>query len=82
MMNTAATAVTSGAVTGQGSTTAAVDITGTWTLGGTGTKMPAHIFGTIEGASASGTVFNLQLKAPTVADLVTIYRGSKCTLNP
>ena len=31
-------------------------------------------------ASASGTVLNIQLVAPTVADLVTIYRGASCRL--
>jgi hypothetical protein len=79
-MATAATAFASGALTGSGSSTSSVDIGVTWTLGATGTKMPVHISGTIEGASASGTVFNLQLKAPTVGDLVTIYRGSECRI--
>jgi hypothetical protein len=80
MMNTAATAMTGGALTGSGSSTSSVDIAPTWTLGGTATKMPAHISGTLESVSASGTVFNLQLKAPTVGDLVTIYRGSQCRI--
>ena len=48
--------------------------------GATGTKMPVRIHATIEGVSASGTVLNLQLVAPTVGDLVTIYRGSSCTM--
>jgi hypothetical protein len=77
---TAAAAVATGATTGQGSTTTTFNIGGTWTQGATGTKMPVHIWGTIEGTSASGTVFNLQLVAPTVGDLVTIYRGSSCRI--
>ena len=76
-MNTAATAMTGGAVTGVSSTTTQV-IAPTWTLGATGTKMPFHIWATVEGASASGTVVNIQLVAPTVGDLVTIYRGTVC----
>jgi hypothetical protein len=75
---TAAAAVATGATTDQASTTTTFNIGGTWTQGATGTKMPVHIWGTIEGTSASGTVFNLQLVAPTVGDLVTIYRGSSC----
>lgn len=77
-MNTAATAMTGGAVTDTASTTTATAIAPTWTLGGTGTKMPFHIAATIEGVSTSGTVVNIQLAAPTVADLVTIYRGAQC----
>lgn len=81
-MATAATAFAAGAVTDQASTTTTFQITPSWTLGGTATKMPVHIAGTLTGVSASGTVFSLQLVAPTVADLVTIYEGSKCSLNP
>jgi hypothetical protein len=77
-MNTAATAMTGGAVTDTASSTTATEITPAWTLGGTGTKMPFHIGATIEGSSASGTVVNVMLLAPTVADLVTIYRGAEC----
>jgi hypothetical protein len=77
-MNTAATAMAGGAVTDQASTTTTFQITPSWTLGGTATKMPFHIWAKIEGASASGTVVSLQLVAPTVADLVTIYRGAAC----
>lgn len=80
-MNTAATAMTGGAVTGISVTTTTV-IAPTWTLGGTATKMPFHIQGSIEGASASGTVISLQLVAPTVADLVTVYRGTSCSVAP
>lgn len=79
-MNTAATAMTGGATTDQASTTTTVVIGPTWTLGGTATKMPFHIWGRIEGASASGTVLSLQLVAPTVGDMVTIYRGSSCKI--
>lgn len=77
-MNTAATAMTGGAVTDTASTTTATAIAPAWTLGGAGTKMPFHIGATIEGVSTSGTVVNIQLAAPTVADLVTIYRGAEC----
>jgi hypothetical protein len=77
---TAAAAVASGVTTGQASTTTTFNIGGTWTQGATGTKMPAHIHATFEGVSASGTVVNLQLVAPTVGDLVTIYRGSSCSM--
>ncbi len=80
-MNTAATAMTGGATTDTASTTTTVVIGPTWTLGGTATKMPFHISGSIEGASASGTVLSLQLVAPTVADLVTIYRGATCSVS-
>ncbi len=72
-----ATTFAGGATTGTSSTTT-FNIGGTWTLGATGTKVPVRIWGMIEGASATGTVISLQLVAPTVADLVTIYRGSGC----
>ena len=78
-MGDSATTFNGGALTGVSSTTTQV-IGGTWTLGGTATKMPFDIEGTIEGASASGTVISLQLVAPTVADLVTIYRGAYCSV--
>jgi len=81
MMNTAATAMTGGALTG-GSGTSTQVISPTWTLGATGTKMPVHIWAALDGGSASGTVVSLQLVAPTVGDLVTIYRDSKCSINP
>jgi hypothetical protein len=80
MMATAATAMAVGAVTDQASTTTTFQIAPSWTLGGLATKMPAHIYAAIEGASVSGTVVSLQLVAPTVADLVTIYRGSSCSI--
>jgi hypothetical protein len=79
-MHTAAAVMTGGALTGVASSTTTQVIGGTWTLGAAGTKMPVHISGTIEGASASGTVLNFQLVAPTVGDLVTIYRGSACRI--
>lgn len=82
MMSTAATAMAVGAVTDQPSTTTAFQLSPSWTLGGTGTKMPVHIHASFEGVSVSGTVINLQVLAPTVADLLTIYRGAKCSLNP
>lgn len=81
-MATAATASAFGALTGQGTTTTAFQIAPSWTLGGTATKMPVHIHAYFEGVSVSGTVINLQVLAPTVADLLTIYRGSSCSLHP
>jgi hypothetical protein len=81
-MATAATASVYGAVTDQASTTTTFQIAPNWTLGGTATKMPFHIHASVEGASASGTVFSVQLLAPTVGDLVTIYRGSGCWIHP
>lgn len=78
IMGTAATAMAVGAVTDQTSSTTAFSISPAWTLGGTATKMPFQITGTVEGAAAAGTVINIQLTAPTVADLVTIYRGAFC----
>lgn len=80
-MLTAATATTGGATTDQASTTSTFQVAPSWTLGGTATKMPFHIHARIEGASASGTILSVQLVAPTVGDLVTIYRGSGCRLN-
>lgn len=80
-MATAATASAYGAVTDQASTTTTFQILPSWTLGGLATKMPVHIYADIQGASASGTVLSLQLAAPTVGDLVTIYRGSGCRIS-
>jgi hypothetical protein len=80
-MGTAATASAYGAVTDTASITTTFQIAPNWTLGGTGTKMPFHIWARIEGASVSGTVVSLQLVAPTIGDLVTIYRGSSCTIS-
>lgn len=68
---------TSAAITGVASTTTAQSII-TWTPGGTGTKLPVHIAGTIEGASVSGTTLNITVLTGAAADLLTIYRGSKC----
>lgn len=81
-MATAATAMAVGAVTDQASTTTAFQIAPSWTLGGTATKMPVHIHAMFEGVSVSGTVINLQVIAPTVGDLLTIYRGASCSLHP
>ena len=81
-MATGATAFAAGAVTDVSSTTSTFQITPSWTLGGTGTKMPVHIAFTVTGASASGTVLSLQLLAPTVGDLVTLYEGSGCSIHP
>ena len=77
-MATAATAYAAGAVTDTASTTTTFQIAPSWTLGAAATKMPFHIWAKIEGASASGTVVSVQLVAPTVGDLVTIYRGAVC----
>jgi hypothetical protein len=67
---------TAAAFTGISSTTAQSVIT--VTPGATGTKLPVHIAGTIEGASASGTVFNVMVLTGAAADLLTVYRGSSC----
>jgi hypothetical protein len=77
-MGTAAAVPGFGATTDQASTTTTFSIGGTWTLGAAATKFPFHIHARIEGASASGTVVSLQLVDPTVADLLTIYRGMEC----
>lgn len=77
---TAAATSTSAAFTGQASTTTAVSII-TLTPGTTGTKLPVHIAGTVEGASASGTVLNIVALTGAAADLLTIYRGSKCWIH-
>lgn len=79
-MATGATTLAAGAVTDQATTTSTFQITPNWTLGATGTKMPVHIWGRIEGAAATGTILSLQLVAPTVGDLVTIFRGSGCRI--
>jgi hypothetical protein len=73
-----ATTFAGGATTGISSTTATA-IGGTWTLGASGTKMPFQIRGTVEGASASGTVLSLYLTSGSNSDLITIYRGAKCS---
>lgn len=73
---TAAGVSTAAAFTGASSTT--VQSIVTFTPGATGTKLPIHIAGTIEGTSVSGTVFNLQVLTGSGADLLTIYRGSNC----
>lgn len=77
-MGTAAAVGGFGATTDQASTTTTFSIGGTWTLGAAATKFPFYIHARIEGASASGTVVSLQLVDPTVADLLTIYRGMEC----
>jgi hypothetical protein len=75
---TAAAVATSAAFSGVSSTVAQNIVT--FTPGATGTKLPVHVSGTIEGASASGTVFNLQVLTGSGADLLTISRGSFCTI--
>lgn len=42
-------------MTDQASTATAFQISPSWTLGGTATKMPFHMWTKIEGASSSGT---------------------------
>jgi hypothetical protein len=80
-MGTAAAVGGFGATTDTASTTTTFSIGGTWTLGAAGTKFPFHIHARIEGASASGTVLSLQVVDPTVADLLTIYRGASCIIH-
>lgn len=79
-MATAASAFAAGAVTDQAPTTTTFQISPSWTLGGTATKMPFHIWAKVDGASSSGTALSLQLVAPTAGELVTIYRGTACRL--
>jgi len=79
-MGTAAAVGAFGATTDQASTTTTFSIGGTWTLGAAATKFPFHIHARIEGASASGTVLSVQIVDPTVADLLTIYRGTTCRI--
>lgn len=74
---TAAATSTSASITGVASTTTAQSVVA-FTPGATGTKLPVHMAGTIEGASASGTVFNVTALTGAAADLLTIYRGSTC----
>lgn len=66
-----------GAITGVAATTTAQSLI-TFTPGATGTKMPIHIQGTVEGTSATGTVLNIVVLTGSNADLLTIYRGSSC----
>lgn len=73
---TAAAVSTAAAFTGVSSTTAQSIVT--FTPGATGTKLPVHVSGTIEGTSTSGTTFNLQVLTGAAGDLLTIYRGSAC----
>ncbi len=82
MQGDTATTFGGGSTTDQASTTTTFNIGGAWTLGSTGTKIPVHIAGTIESVSASGTVISFQLVAPTVGDLVSIYRGATCWVDP
>jgi hypothetical protein len=77
---TAAAVGAFGSTTDTASQTTSITIGGTWTQGATATKMPYDIDAWIEGASASGTVVSLQVIDPTVADLLTIYRGAYCTV--
>ena len=77
---TAAGTSTAAAFTGVASTTVAQSII-TFTPAATGTKLPVRVTGTIEGASALGTVFNLQVLTGAAGDLLTIYRGSKCLIH-
>ena len=76
---TAAAVSTSASITGVSSTTAQSVIT--FTPGGTGTKLPVHLAGTVEGSSASGTTLNIMALTGAAADLLTIYRGSHCWIH-
>lgn len=75
---TAAAVSTAAAFTTVSSTSAQSIVT--FTPGATGTKLPIHVTGTIEGTSTSGTTFNLQVLTGNAADLLTVYRGSACWL--
>jgi hypothetical protein len=74
---TAAAVIGDGVITDVASTTTAQSVI-TFTPGGTGSKQKIHLTGTIEGASASGTVFNVLGLTGAAADLLTFYRGSGC----
>lgn len=76
---TAAAVSTSASITGVSSTTAQSVIT--FTPGGTGTKLPVHLAGTVEGSSVSGTTLNIMALTGAAADLLTIYRGSHCWIH-
>jgi hypothetical protein len=77
---TGVSAVAAGATTGVSSTSTTA-IGGNWTPGGAGAKLAFHISGTIEGASASGTTISLIVTDPTVGDLLTVYRGTACSVS-
>jgi hypothetical protein len=77
VMYTAAATSTSASTTGNASSTTAFSIV-TGTPGATGTKLPVHLAGTIEGASASGTVLNITVLSGSASDTLTVYRGSEC----
>lgn len=76
---TAAGVTTSASITGVSNTSSAQSVI-TFTPGAAGTKLPVHLAGTIEGTSASGTVFNVVALTGSNSDLLTIYRGSACYL--
>lgn len=64
-------------ITDVASTTTAQSVL-TFTPSAVAFKVPIHLAGTVEGVSASGTVLNIQVLTGAAADLLTIYRGSKC----
>jgi hypothetical protein len=74
---TAAAVVAANAITDVASTTTAQSVL-TFTPGAAGTKVPIHLHGTLEGVSASGTIFNVTILTGVAADLLTIFRGSAC----
>jgi hypothetical protein len=76
---TAAGVSTAAAITGVASTTTAQSIL-TMSPGATGTKLPVHLAGTIEGVSASGTVLNITVLTGSATDVLTVYRGSSCRI--
>jgi hypothetical protein len=73
---TAAAVSTSGSLVGASSTTSQSVLT--FTPGATGTNLPLHLAGTVEGASASGTVLNIQILTGSSSDAITVKRGSAC----
>jgi hypothetical protein len=77
---TAAGTSTAAAITDVASTTTAQSVI-TFTPGATGTKLPIHLSGTIEGVTGSGTTLNIMALTGAAADLLTIYRGSKCWIH-
>lgn len=73
---TAAAVSTSGSLVGASSTASQSVLT--FTPGATGTNLPLHLAGTVEGTSTSGTTLNIQILTGSSSDAITVKRGSSC----
>lgn len=73
---TAAAVSTSASIVAVSSTSSQSVVT--FTPGATGTNLPIHLSGTVEGASTSGTTLNIQILTGSSSDAITIRRGSAC----